>query len=274
MASNVKTAGLALLGCAAAVSAQMTGGDYQMQPSAISAGGTERQNGGYATRALVGSWGSFSSGGIYSETSSPLFALLAVAAQNVSPVNGSIVQGRVPLSVQRTGGVAATDSPSTARIEYYVDGALLGAAASSPFTYVWETTSSSNGSHAILAKIYDTSGQSSQTPVISLTVANGGGSAPFGEVFAYPNPASKGRVTIHVESAGLDSLQIRAYDLAGALIHRADLTGPPGTGVDGKQAYEQIWYLGGIAAGAYIYVVEGKLGGQSNRAMGKIAVIR
>ena len=100
------------------------------------------------------------------------------------------------------------------------------------------------------------------------------GSLEFGEVFAYPNPAKRGKVTIHVELPVVDSVEIRIYDLNGRLIHRAQLDGAQTVGINGKQAYEYVWNTSGIASGSYMYLVQATKGSQAGRILKKLAIVK
>lgn len=272
-ASTRMAAALLFLACLG--HGQMSGGAYRLDYSAMPAQSGMTQGGLYSARTSAETWGTDASGGAYAETSSIWFlALASPVPLIISPGIGSVVQGAVTITVQGTSASIQTAASPAAKLELFIDGALRGVGTALPYTYVWNTTSVDDGPHTITAIIYDGEGQTVHSAPTTLTVSNAAASLPFGQVFAYPNPATNGRATVHVESTGLDSLRVRFYDLTGRLVHQAELGGAPQVGVNGKRAYEYAWSLGGIAAGGYIYVVEGKLGGQTNRAMGKIAVLR
>lgn len=97
------------------------------------------------------------------------------------------------------------------------------------------------------------------------------------EIYCFPNPARGGKApTFHVETGMADRVELRIYDVAGELVHEAELTGAPRTIDDGQGpqlAYEYIW-PGRIASGVYIYAVTVHNGGQSARRTGRCAVVR
>lgn len=100
----------------------------------------------------------------------------------------------------------------------------------------------------------------------------------LGQVYAFPNPARYGASpTIHVEAGVADSVELRFYDMAGDLAHRAELQGPPQTIDDGQgpeYAYEYVW-RGSIPSGVYLCVVKvRKSGSEDLRRIVKLAVIR
>ena len=66
-----------------------------------------------------------------------------------APLASASVSGTV--SVQGS----ATDDVGVTKLELYVDGAAVTTATSSPFSFTWNSTTVSNGSHSITVKAYD-----------------------------------------------------------------------------------------------------------------------
>ncbi len=100
----------------------------------------------------------------------------------------------------------------------------------------------------------------------------------LGETYAYPNPARKGaKPTVHVEAGIADSVELRFYDLAGDLLHRAELRAAPQAIDDGQgpeYAYEYAW-TGDIPSGTYLCAVTARKSGEQDlhRTI-KLAVVR
>jgi hypothetical protein len=94
----------------------------------------------------------------------------------------------------------------------------------------------------------------------------------FGEIFAYPNPVRAGKVTFHVETDA-DGVSFRVYDLAGVLVHSAELAGGPAN-LNGRPTYEHSWDAAGLSSGAYLYVIQAGKAGQQSRALRKFAVVK
>jgi thermitase len=90
---------------------------------------------------------------------------IAPTVSFAAPANGSTVSGLV--SVQ----TSATDNSGVASVSLYVDGGLFATASASPYSFSWNTTTSSNGSHALMAKATDLAGNSA-TSQISTSVSN------------------------------------------------------------------------------------------------------
>ncbi len=82
------------------------------------------------------------------------------------PFNGATVSGTISFSAN------ATDDQSMDRVEFYDDGSLVGTDFASPYSYNWDTTTFSNGSHTLQAKAYDAAGNEGTSSTITVTVDN------------------------------------------------------------------------------------------------------
>lgn len=82
------------------------------------------------------------------------------------PRDGQVVSGVLPLTV--------TTAPGTRRVEFVVDGAVIGVATSDTgtFTYSWATSSVLDGEHWLSARIVDQQGRIGNTGVTSVVVSN------------------------------------------------------------------------------------------------------
>lgn len=81
------------------------------------------------------------------------------------PANNATVSG----TIQVQG--SATDNVGVTRIQFYIDGQLVSSAASSPFSFSWNTTSAANASHKLTVQAYDAAGNMGSASV-SVTVSN------------------------------------------------------------------------------------------------------
>jgi hypothetical protein len=89
-----------------------------------------------------------------------------------APANGSTVSGTTTLSA------SASDNVGVTGVQFKVDGANLGAEdASGPYSASWNTTSFSNGTHAVTATARDAAGNSTTSAPVNVTVSNAGPSA-------------------------------------------------------------------------------------------------
>ena len=102
---------------------------------------------------------------------------VAPSATITAPANGTTVSGNVAVTAN------ASDNIGVDRVEFLLDGALLGSDASAPYAYVWNSAAASNGAHALQARAVDLAGNTGYSPQVNVTVS-GGGSAPITVVFA------------------------------------------------------------------------------------------
>ncbi len=87
-------------------------------------------------------------------------------ASITSPSAGATV------SATTTVNVAASDNVGVTRVQLYVDGTSLGFDTSTPFSFAWDTTKASNGSHSLQAIAYDAAGNQASSAVVGVTVSN------------------------------------------------------------------------------------------------------
>jgi poly(hydroxyalkanoate) depolymerase family esterase len=101
------------------------------------------------------------SGGGGGDTTAPTVNVTA-------PAHGTTVSGSVSITV------SASDDVGVSRVEFFVDGALVGTDTASPYAFTWNTASSTNGSHSLMARAYDAAGNVGTDNDTSVTVSNGG----------------------------------------------------------------------------------------------------
>lgn len=94
-----------------------------------------------------------------------------------SPASGATVSGSVTLAAN------ATDNVGVAGVQFLVDGNNAGPElTSAPYTLAWDTTTTSNGSHSIVARARDAAGNTATSTAATITISNSsqnGGSADF-----------------------------------------------------------------------------------------------
>ncbi|MCU1245747.1 MAG: hypothetical protein JWN02_1657 [Acidobacteria bacterium] len=83
-----------------------------------------------------------------------------------SPANGATVSGTI--SVNAT----ASDNVGVTKVEFYLDGTLKSTDTTSPYSWSFDTTTVSNGSHSLTAKAYDAALNSTTSTAVSVTVNN------------------------------------------------------------------------------------------------------
>ena len=110
-----------------------------------------------------------------------------------------------PSTVSGTVSVTATASDDTGvtKVEFLLDGVLQSTDTSSPYAWSWNTTTATNGAHALVATAYDAANNAGTSSTVNVTVDN---SAP---AVSITTPASGATVT------GTVSVTASASDNAG-----------------------------------------------------------
>ena len=89
-----------------------------------------------------------------SDTTPPIVNITA-------PVNNATLKGKGKVAIS----ASATDNVSVTSVELYIDGTLKSKYTTGSFTYSWDLKTVAKGSHSILVKAYDSSGNIGQTGV-------------------------------------------------------------------------------------------------------------
>ncbi|MFC1679604.1 Ig-like domain-containing protein, partial [Elusimicrobiota bacterium] len=87
------------------------------------------------------------------------------------PADGASLSGTVAARA------SAADNTGVSKVEFYVDGNLMGTDAASPYAFTWDTTKSADGQHSLKAKAYDAAGNTAAA-AITVDVKN---SSSFGD---------------------------------------------------------------------------------------------
>lgn len=87
--------------------------------------------------------------------------LVAPVVNITSPANGSTVSDLVYITAN------ATDAVGVSKVEFYVDGILVGESSSAPYGYGWQSTV---GQHTLVAKAYDAAGNVGTSSSVSVSV--------------------------------------------------------------------------------------------------------
>jgi Big-like domain-containing protein/CHRD domain-containing protein len=107
-----------------------------------------------------GSGGGMTCGSGYSNTCpAPTITLTAPAA-------GATVSGTVALTA--TASASSTYGLTVTSVEFLIDGNMVGTVTSSPYTYMWNSTTVTAGSHSLTAKVTDSAGGTATTPAIMI----------------------------------------------------------------------------------------------------------
>ncbi|WP_350015541.1 Ig-like domain-containing protein [Rhodanobacter sp. IGA1.0] len=74
-----------------------------------------------------------------------------------------------------TFNATASDNVGVARVEFYVDGTLKATDASSPYSATLDSTTLSDGAHALIARAYDAAGNIGSSTAVAFSVSNATG---------------------------------------------------------------------------------------------------
>ena len=117
-----------------------------------------------------------------------------------TPIAGATVAG-----TSVTLAASAADSGSgVATVQFRVDGAPAGTASSTPWTIVWDATSTPSGTHTIDAVVTDAAGNSFTTPGVLITVD----ATPPSVTLADPGTPLSGTVMLSAASPDADTARV------------------------------------------------------------------
>ena len=141
-----------------------------------------------------------------------------------SPASGSLVSGTIALAA------SASDNIGVAGVQFFVDGAAVGAEdTSSPYGVNWNTIGVADGAHNLTARARDAAGNTTTSASIPVTVANTDTTPPQVSV---TSPASGSQVndTIAIAAAASDNVGVAGvqFFVDGAAVGAEDTTSPYG----------------------------------------------
>jgi beta-lactamase superfamily II metal-dependent hydrolase len=83
-----------------------------------------------------------------------------------APANGATVSGTTAVNA------SASDNVGVTKVEFYLDGALQSTDTTSPYSWSWVTTASTNGAHSLTSKAYDAALNVGSSAAVNVTVNN------------------------------------------------------------------------------------------------------
>ena len=92
----------------------------------------------------------------------------APTATLTAPNPGATVSGTVTLSANAADGGGS----GLTRVDFLVDGNVVGSASSSPYSYSWNSGSVADGNHTIVARAVDGAGNQGSSTTITVTTGN------------------------------------------------------------------------------------------------------
>ncbi len=178
------------------------------------------------------------------------------ATSITAPLNGANVSGTTTVTA------SATDDRGVARVEFYLDAALQTTVNATPYQWSWNTTTATNGSHALSTKAYDAAGNSASSATVSVTVAND--TTPPTAPANLTASASRRKIAL-TWGASTDNVAVTGYQISRA-------TSAAGPFAQIATTTATTYTNSGLASGAtYYYVVQatdaaGNVSAQSNTA--------
>lgn len=108
---------------------------------------------------------------------------------------GATVNRTVTLSAS----AAATGGASVKQVDFLVDGTIVGTATASPYSVSWDSTTVSDGNHALTGKVTDNQMQTATSPALTVKVDNNPAfSVTMAAAQIFPAPASTATGTANV----------------------------------------------------------------------------
>jgi len=84
-----------------------------------------------------------------------------------APIAGASVSGTTSVTA------SASDNVGVTKVEFYLDGVLKSTDTTSPYSWSWDTTTATNGSHSLTTKAYDAALNVGTSAAVGVTVSNG-----------------------------------------------------------------------------------------------------
>src|SRR5205823_5390675 len=162
------------------------------------------------------------------------------AVNITSPVNGATVQGTLTVAA------SASDNVGVVGVQFFVDGAPLGAEdTSAPYSVSVGTSTSDNGSHTLTAVARDAAGNSKTSAPVTVTIANGPppDTTPPAVSISSPGNGQTVPATVTVSANASDNVGVAGvqFRIDGANFGAEDTTAP----------YSISWNTTGAANGSH-----------------------
>jgi len=216
--------------------------------------------GGYGSGG--GGMGTTPCGGAYSACPLPTIALTA-------PASGATVSGTVMLTA--TAAASTMNGLTVTRVDFMIDGGMVGTAMTSPYTVSWNSTTVAKGSHSLTAKVTDSvNGTATAAIMINTTgMAVAAVAMTAAQIFPAPSSGAAGMANITVK---LDSGATRGKVMLRGLTATAVTINEGFAGATGPRV---ITLANGDAAGEWVVPANALLTAEQVTALqqGKLYVI-
>jgi len=149
----------------------------------------------------------------------PRSDITAPTVSMTAPTDGATVSGIVPVSA------TATDNMAVVGVQFLVDGAAVGAEATTqPYSMSWDSTTAASGPHSLSARARDAAGNQTTSAAVTVTIDN---TAPTVSMSAPANGAMvSGTVPVSADASDNIAVVGVQFLLDGAALSTEDTTGP------------------------------------------------
>lgn len=161
-------------------------------------------------------------------------AQITVTVTNGADVTPPTVSITDPLPAATVSGTAqtvtasASDAVGVVGVQFKVDGVNIGAEdLTSPYSILWDTTTTSNGAHTLTAVARDAAGNSTTSAGISVTVSNTDATPPTVSISA-PSPGTVSGTAVTITATASDNVAVAGvtFRVDGTNITSEDTTSP------------------------------------------------
>ncbi|WP_257447935.1 extracellular catalytic domain type 1 short-chain-length polyhydroxyalkanoate depolymerase [Archangium lipolyticum] len=158
-----------------------------------------------------------------------------------APANGASVSGTVKVTAN------ATDNVGVSKVEFSIDNTLVGTDTAAPFEYSWNTAAATNGTHTLVARAHDASGNTATSSTVSVTVTGGiSDTSPPTVAITFPTAGATVAGAINLAATATDNIGVTKVEflIDGTVV---------GQGVPAQQAgpYQYSWNTTSYATGLH-----------------------
>lgn len=154
-------------------------------------------------------------------------------ASITAPFDAAAVSDAITISA------LASDNEGVSRVELFVDGKLLVTKTSAPYSFTWDTTTVSNGTHWLYARAYDAAGNYGTAGTTTVSVANAGSADEIPPTVSITAPANGSTVAglVTISAAASDNVGVTKVDLlVDGVVVASDASAPYGATWDASSA--------------------------------------
>jgi hypothetical protein len=106
-----------------------------------------------------------------------------------APASGATVSGTAALTA--TASASSTYALTVTSVEFLIDSTAVGTVTTSPYTFMWNSTTVTKGSHSLTAKVTDSAGGTATTPAIMINTTGMAIAVAMTAAQIYPAPMSQ-----------------------------------------------------------------------------------